>query len=120
MLSNKEEYEKYMQMLNQQTALQQNSIMNSKMFGSGGYVGNGVAGSNMSQNYQRSNPLNGADLNAYSAAEIAEMMNVLNQVYEQKTLDTPLWSPTKRQLNKHESLKNAYEELMVIKKLVGI
>lgn len=107
---NTKEYDQYMDLLRNQTAMQamNQDYLNQKMYG-------------MQQaNYQRTNPLAGADLGAFSASEIASMMEVLNKVYEQKTLDTPMWSPTKRQCNKHESLANAYNELLVIKKLVGI
>lgn len=66
------------------------------------------------------NPFQGADLNAYTATELQDMITVLNKVHEQKTMHTPMWSPTRAQCLKHESLNNAYNELLVIKKLVGL
>ncbi len=47
---------------------------------------------------------------------IEQMQSELDKL----TLDKPLPSPTQRMLNTHESLKNAYEEMLSISKLVGV
>lgn len=46
-------------------------------------------------------------------------MDRLQRELERITLDEPLESPTQRMLNNHEALKNAWEEMMVIWKLIG-
>ena len=52
----------------------------------------------------------------YLRREIKRMSNILEGI----TFNTPMWAPTGRQLAEFESLKNAYNELLVIKNLVGI
>ena len=66
------------------------------------------------------NPLNGIDVSRIPTDELKAMMKYLQDDYERRTMDTPLPSPTLRQLKADETLARAYEELAVIMKLKGI
>lgn len=68
----------------------------------------------------RGHPFEGYDLHSMSLKDIEDMMAHLQEIYDQKTLHTPLWSPTRAQCNKHESIRYAHEELLVVKTLVGL
>ena len=82
---------------------------------------NMAAGLGTMQNYRVSrHPFEGYDLNNLSTSELQDMIEHLQNIYDQKTLHTPLWAPTRHQCNQHESIGNAHKELCLIKKLVGI
>jgi hypothetical protein len=51
--------------------------------------------------------------------ELEKMIICVTQEYERRTLDTPLPSPTRRQLNNNEALKLAWDEFNVVWKLTG-
>jgi len=73
------------------------------------------------QNYRISrHPFEGVDLAAFNTNELQDMIEHLQKIYDQKTLHTPLWAPTRFQCNQHESIGNAHKELCLIKKLVGL
>ena len=72
------------------------------------------------------NPYENISTGSYSLP-VGERITVLKKLIvdyqselDKLTLDRPLPSPTPRMLNTHTSLKNAYEEMLSISKLVGV
>lgn len=92
------------QMANMQNSALQNSAL-----------GSGLAGLNQ----YRSNPLEGYDISSIPKLELEKMLSYLSQEYDRRTMDTPLPSPTRRQLQNNEALKNAYEAMQIVMKLQG-
>lgn len=65
------------------------------------------------------NPLDGYDIRNCPMDELELMIEVLAKEYDRRTMDTPLPSPTRRQLQNNEALKNAYEAMQIVLKLQG-
>lgn len=96
-----------------QTAPMQNALYENEKYR--------TLGIGMSQNYRMTrHPFEGVDLHSMSTSELQDMIMLLQKIYDDKTLHTPLWAPTRHQCNQHESIGNAHKELCLIKKLVGI
>lgn len=55
----------------------------------------------------------------FTDKELERMIEVFAKEYDRRTMDTPLQGPTRRQLKENESLGNAWNEMMVIWKLIG-
>ena len=68
---------------------------------------------------QRQNPLIGVDITSIPMSEIEMMLTILTKEYDRRTMDTPLTGPTRRQLQADETLKRAWEEFEVLRKLKG-
>lgn len=68
--------------------------------------------------YKR-NPLEGVDIKALSMNDLELMIQVLTKEYDRRHMDTPLPSPTRRQLQTNPALKEAYEAMQIILKLQG-
>ena len=102
-MSTKDEIMRQM-MMAQNTAYSNQSMLNS-----------------MTQSNYKRNPLEGYDIASLPVQELEQMLVMLHQVHEQKTMDMPLpGAPTKRQLLNNEALRNAWEAYEIVKKLVGI
>jgi len=82
------------------------SIQNSHMQGTGDFI-------------RKRHPLEGVDIRAIPMDHLELMIEVLAKEYDRRTMDTPLPSPTRRQLQNNEALKNAYEAMHIVLKLQG-
>lgn len=59
------------------------------------------------------------DIPRLSDKEIESFLTKLTAEYDKRMLDTPLKSPTRRMLNEHPALKNAWDEFNVVWTLIG-
>jgi hypothetical protein len=65
------------------------------------------------------NPLEGLDVRSLPDKDLELLKSWICQEHDRRTLDTPLKSPTQRQLNNSEALKHAWSEFMTVWKLIG-
>lgn len=67
----------------------------------------------------RQNPLAGYDIRSTPLDELEQMIAFLAKEYDRRTMDTPLTGPTRRQLLEDVTLKEAWDQFEVLRKLKG-
>ena len=65
------------------------------------------------------NPLDGFDLRNCPMDTLELMIQVLTKEHDRRTMHTPMQGPTRAELENNPSLKEAWEAMMLIKKLQG-
>lgn len=70
--------------------------------------------------YQRQKyPLAGIDIRSIPMDELESLIEIFTKEYHRRTMHTPMQGPTRAELESNPALKEAWEAMMIIKKLQG-